>query len=520
MSLVLLVLALVGVLVAGTVATGRAAFVATHGVSMNPIYYQGDLVVVAKADSYHLGQIVAYRVPAKGLVVLHRIIGENASGFVMKGDNNQSIDPTYPTAAQIVGRSVLHIPQGGLWLSRLTSPAALALIACAVLAGGGAGIQTRRRRRRTARSRQASHRTGSTGSVASLPPALRTAAAATSALGVLGLALGALAWTAPPNTLARTATQATRQMSFSYTSTVPRTPAYDSTTVRSPDPVFRRLSNTVELHLAYRGKPGSISVTADLSTPSGWHSTIPLTGPTSITTAQYQSTVRLDLNAFDARAQAAAAVTGLPAGPLTITIAPRITTAGAPPFQPTLTLNLTPLQLRLADAPPSLTVKDSTPVAGTMRVQRTLALWGQHIAVPQARTLSVALLLAVLLVAAVLTFIAQRSTPANEAAGIRRRYAPLLASVQPITTRPDLPLIEVSAFATLAKLAERCGLLVLHWTRSGIETFIVLDEGTTYRYRTGSSDGAKTQDSAPTSGDPTCETAASYPGPPRPRIDR
>lgn len=29
-------------------------------------------------------------------------------------------------------------------------------------------------------------------------------------------------------------------------------------------------------------------------------------------------------------------------------------------------------------------------------------------------------------------------------------------------------------------------LVVLHWTRSDIETFVVLDVGTTYRYRTGS----------------------------------
>jgi len=57
-----------------------------------------------------------------------------------------------------------------------------------------------------------------------------------------------------------------------------------------------------------------------------------------------------------------------------------------------------------------------------------------------------------------------------------------------------VPVVDVAEFATLAKLSERCGQLVLHWTRSNIETFVVLDEGTTYRYRTGS--GAPTE--APT----------------------
>lgn len=41
----------------------------------------------------------------------------------------------------------------------------------------------------------------------------------------------------------------------------------------------------------------------------------------------------------------------------------------------------------------------------------------------------------------------------------------------------------MSEFATLVKLAERYGLLVLHWSRSNIETFVVQDESTTFRYR-------------------------------------
>jgi hypothetical protein len=38
-------------------------------------------------------------------------------------------------------------------------------------------------------------------------------------------------------------------------------------------------------------------------------------------------------------------------------------------------------------------------------------------------------------------------------------------------------------FGTLARLAERYGLLVTHWTRDGVATYLVRDEATTYRYR-------------------------------------
>ena len=44
-------------------------------------------------------------------------------------------------------------------------------------------------------------------------------------------------------------------------------------------------------------------------------------------------------------------------------------------------------------------------------------------------------------------------------------------------------MVDVPDFAALAKLAERYGLLMMHWTRSGIDTYVVQDEGTTYRFR-------------------------------------
>jgi signal peptidase I len=485
LTAVVLGLALLGVLAAAAIATNRATLVTTHGVSMHPLYEQGDLVVVANDDSYQVGQIVAYRVPTKGIVVLHRIISETAAGFVMKGDNNQSIDPTTPTARQILGRAVLHIPHGGLWLDRLTRPLTLAVIAFALTAGGGTAIETRRRRKRAAMSRHANRSPGSTRTLFALPQGMRTIATTIAVVAVGALALGALAWSAPLDRLTRTSTQATKQMSFAYAASVGRTPAYDGTTVHSPDPVFRRLSDTVDLHLAYRGSPGSVTVTAELSNPAGWHSTVPLAAAAATTGTRYESTVLLDLKAFDAHAQSAAAATGLPAGPLTVAVVATVKTTGAAPFTPRLTLNLTPLQLSIVGDAANLTVRDATTTAHTAHVAGTLTLLGRHLTVAHAQALSAILLLAALIAAGLLAFIARHGAPVGEGAGIRRRYAPLLASVDPIPTPTNLLPIDVSEFATLAKLAERCGQLVLHWSRAGVDTFIVMDEGTTYRYRTG-----------------------------------
>ncbi len=54
-----------------------------------------------------------------------------------------------------------------------------------------------------------------------------------------------------------------------------------------------------------------------------------------------------------------------------------------------------------------------------------------------------------------------------------------------MTAAPHRPVIDVAEFGTLVKLAERYGLLILHWTRSDIDTFLVHDDASTYRYRVG-----------------------------------
>jgi hypothetical protein len=76
----------------------------------------------------------------------------------------------------------------------------------------------------------------------------------------------------------------------------------------------------------------------------------------------------------------------------------------------------------------------------------------------------------------------------REGAAIRSRYAPLLIQVQPMPAPTGRPIVDVVDFPTLAKLAQRYGLLVMHWSRADVETFMVHDEGTTYRYRTGIAD--------------------------------
>jgi hypothetical protein len=143
------------------------------------------------------------------------------------------------------------------------------------------------------------------------------------------------------------------------------------------------------------------------------------------------------------------------------------------------------LQFGLANDQTELTVTDSSTVQQFITGPRMIGFNGWSITALNARIVSAVLLLAAMTTAAILMVFARRTAPSDEAAAIRRRYAALLLRVHPIPAPQGRPVIDVTTFATLAKLAERYGLLVLHWSRSGVETFLVQDENITYRYRAG-----------------------------------
>jgi signal peptidase len=113
---------------------GRADWVLVSGTSMLPRLHTGDLVLVEHQSSYHVGEVVAYRVPkgqvGAGYVVIHRIIGGNGkTGWTMKGDNRTAPDLWHPTDRNVVGAKLLRVPDAWLVLRLFHTPLLLALFA-------------------------------------------------------------------------------------------------------------------------------------------------------------------------------------------------------------------------------------------------------------------------------------------------------------------------------------------------------------------------------------------------------
>jgi signal peptidase len=120
---------------------GPASYVVVAGDSMQPTLSSGDLVVLRHQDTYHEGDIVAFRLPkgelAEGAIVIHRVAGGTAQeGFITQGDNKERPDPWHPTKDDILGKKWLQLPGVGRFLVLLRAPLPLATLA------GGLGMLT------------------------------------------------------------------------------------------------------------------------------------------------------------------------------------------------------------------------------------------------------------------------------------------------------------------------------------------------------------------------------------------
>ena len=106
---------------------GPAAYAMVSGTSMESTLQDGDLVITREHGSYHVGDVIAYRVPAgdphAGLRVVHRIVGGSATaGYITRGDNRSSADPWRPGPGDVIGSVALRIPYAGSVLSVLREP--------------------------------------------------------------------------------------------------------------------------------------------------------------------------------------------------------------------------------------------------------------------------------------------------------------------------------------------------------------------------------------------------------------
>ncbi len=501
---------------APTTIGGSTRYVVTHGVSMEPRFHTGDLAIVRPVANYRVGEIVAYWSTVLHTVVLHRIIAKDGNDYVFKGDNNHFIDPTRPTRSELLGKLWLHLPHAGRVLDMLHTPVAAALL-CAVvglltLFGLKEGKRRRRRRRKGAKG---SGRPGIP--IVNSPRDQRpfnfgALLTATAVAAVAFLVVGLIAFTRPASKAVPAGTPYAQQVQFGYSAHVRPGLVYPNGTVATGDPIFLSQVRDLAVSIDYRlssDAPTAITGTEDvllqLTGPSGWTHNIVLAPPTHFTDTHTATEVTLDIGHLQSllnKVEQLTGGTGLASN--SIAVIPQVhvngTVAGHPvstTFAPALGFSLTTTQLvsngasaatqsALAapitpakvgysqsasgsvmgapgSAPTNLTVLGVSP---TISLLRWLALIGLLLSVPTA----------------VYAFLRKRGEAFEESVKIQSQYGHLIV---PVVTGEDLgwPAVDVANIKALARLAESGQRLILHSRSGDVDTYMVNDEGTVYRYQ-------------------------------------
>lgn len=95
--------------------------------SMEPEISVNDLVITKKCSDYSVNDVIMFE--SGSSLVTHRIVKIEKSGYVTKGDANNTTDPIPPvTNEEIVGRVVGKIPHIGAFIGFMQTPLGFTLM--------------------------------------------------------------------------------------------------------------------------------------------------------------------------------------------------------------------------------------------------------------------------------------------------------------------------------------------------------------------------------------------------------
>jgi signal peptidase I len=491
---------------------GSTTYVVTHGVSMEPHFHTGDLAIVRSQSSYHVGEVVAYHNKELHTIVLHRIIGRAGNRYIFKGDNNDFIDFEHPAASQLIGALWFHIPGAGATLQSIRSPALVGILvgAALLLLMGGVFVRRRRLRRRQRRTGQSPEH----GHIHSPMPAADSVTMIV-ALGLVALLpfvmLAVLAFTRPSTKLHAVPVLYKQSGRFSYSANATPGPAYPDNRAVTGDPLFTSVLNEVDLRFGYvfasaakHSLSGKASLSATLTSTSGWNTTFPLGSPTYFRGDRGGVSATLSLSSLHALIQSVEKTTKVN-GSYTLAIIPHVSVTGSldhlplsTTFSPLLEFSVSELEIKPAtggSASPATTspsrasvftpsASNSVPSKGYQPLFLSFKL--ARLSVATARDVAligIAIVIASLI--AMLAFLRLRERPDDEATSIRARYGHMIIPVGHITQPAGTSVIDVADMEALVRIAEHYDRSILHETTAGGEAFWVTDESGQFRYAVG-----------------------------------
>lgn len=466
---------------------GWVTYVIVDGISMEPGFVFGDLVLVRTQTNYEVGDAVVYWDDALGSYVFHRIVDMEIDRYILQGDNNAWVDSYHPTRDEIVGKLWLHAPKLGRMIEWMRTPLNLAL--AVGLVGGVFMFDLFKKPKQKGRENSPFFQVGDFSQIAFFSFGM---------LALLFLGSGIFAFIRPLN---RPAENIPYQQDGMYYYSATGTPGvYDTDVVRSGEPVFTKLTCFLNIGYTYnilgdrlQGAAGTYKMYARiLDEQGGWQRTLPLNADTIFSGNTFFSMATLDLCQMESLVQLVEQEAGLKQVSYTLEIVTDVsfvaTAEGnlvSDSFSQTLPFKYDKVQFYLAGNDPQVDPLHSTKpgqVESSVLEANTISFLGLTVSVWVVRLISLFGFGASLIGLGVIGMGLYQAASQSQEALTQLKYGSMLVDVVEQNLAPTSSIIDVASVDDLARLAERHGTMMLHTTRNFLQFYFVQVNGTTYRY--------------------------------------
>lgn len=317
---------------------GQAAYVIVTGNSMEPGMHRGDLVILRRVAEYAVGDVATYRHPTIGPVI-HRIVERAGDRFIFQGDNNAWLDSYEPTHAEMLGKQWIYLPSIGKIIERVQTPYAFVVLAAMMgltIASGVAPQPTTRVGKRQQRTQAKARQHSMNGFGNKKEDTFFVLAV----LALASLLLLGFAFTRP--LLRSVNADLPYQQTGVWQYEAPAPPGvYDSSTVTTGEPIFRRLTSSVTVHFAYQliaelpaDARGTVRLDAEISDESGWRRTLVLQPEQSFDGTAFTASGVLDLLQVQSLVDSFEQQTALQREQYALAVVPQVVISGTLAGQP------------------------------------------------------------------------------------------------------------------------------------------------------------------------------------------
>ncbi len=471
---------------------GKASYVIISGVSMEPHFHSGDLVIVQQASAYRVGDIVAYRNADIGGNVFHRIVGQELGRFILQGDNNGWLDSYQPTRDEIIGTLWVHLPQVGKAVRWVRVPLNMAftvgILGGVVMASTLLDTPERKGSKKKKKTQAPAGRSGF----------LEYAFFGLGFLLLASLALGIYAFTHPVWTDADPIPYE-HQGTFSYTATGDPD-VYDTRTIQTGEPIFPALTCSLNLQFAYTLSAEQLQVTggtyriiAQVSeNKSNWQRTLPIEAETAFSGSSFLADFNLNLCQVESLVETMETTTDFHPGTYTLTVIPTVIIQGdfagqtfQDTFSPVLTFRFDNLLFYLdgldSAADPRHPVKMGM-LADPNPVPTLLSLFGLKFKAGSLRVVSIVVFILATAGSLLLWDHLSRTARSDPRTYIEMKYGGMLVNVSGRDPGLSPHPLEVASIDELAKIAERNNVMILHEQKDSTHLYYVNADGKTYRH--------------------------------------